>query len=117
MIRRLVVGEALFEGDRQKLIAQFHRAGGEDARVHQDRWLRHQRLEIHFAENVFLRSTPGAISVSSSPSLVNRNTQRSVMYSTDLPDFRATCPLNVTCSTLFTNFRMWPSRTIWNAPS
>ena len=37
MICRLVVGEALFEWDRQNVIAQFHRAGGEDARVHQDR--------------------------------------------------------------------------------
>ena len=41
------------------LIAQFHRAGGEDARVHQDRRLRHQRLEIHFAEDVFLEIDAG----------------------------------------------------------
>ena len=50
----LVVAEALFERDRQNVIAQFHRAGGEDARVHQDRRLRHQRFEIHFPEDVIL---------------------------------------------------------------
>ena len=41
------------------MIAQFHRAGGKDARVHQDGRLRHQRLEIHFAEDVFLEIYAG----------------------------------------------------------
>ena len=58
-IRSLVVAEALFKRDRQNVIAQFHRTGGEDAWVHQDRPLRHQRLEIHFPEDVFLEIDAG----------------------------------------------------------
>ena len=57
-------------------------------------------------------SMPGAISLSSSPSGVRTNTQRSVTYSTCCPREVATAPLKVMCSTSFTNFLAVPSLTM-----
>ena len=57
-------------------------------------------------------SMPGATSISSMPSRPRRKTQRSVTYSTGCPHSAAYAPLNVICSTCFTNFRARPSRTI-----
>ncbi len=62
-------------------------------------------------------SMPGATSISSSPSFVSRNTQRSVMYSTSLPSCAAKGPENGRCSTSSTNLSSVPSRSIRNWPS
>ena len=51
-------------------------------------------------------------SLSSSPSGVRTNTQRSVTYSTCCPREVATAPLKVMCSTSFTNFLAVPSLTM-----
>ncbi len=62
------------------------------------------------------RSTPGAISASSIPSLVRANTQRSVTYRTGCPFPIAVLPLNVTCSTCSTNLTIEPSFSIPSLP-
>src|SRR5664279_3765200 len=62
-------------------------------------------------------STPGAISISSSPSGVSANTHRSVTYSTGFPAAAAYWPLNVRCSTSSRNFAVTMPCAITMRPS
>ena len=48
---------------------------------------------------------------------MSRNTARSVTYIVSWPSSWARLPLNVTCSTAGTNFRLWPSFRIRSRPS
>ncbi|MNT47605.1 hypothetical protein D3C72_1843360 [compost metagenome] len=63
------------------------------------------------------RSMPGAISVSSSPSVVRWNTARSVTKSTFCSRWAASSPLKVICSTFSMNLRERPSLTMVSWPS
>ncbi len=57
----------------------------------------------------FSRSTPGAISVSTTPLLLSSKTALSVIYNTGWATSTAYSPLNVICSTALMNLLVLPS--------